>query len=182
MIIQKNLSHKLIDAQIVNGNLRSRNYHLIGSDLRYLTRNLLLELGMDDSMPTLVISECCLIYLQVEQSNALIREMNGFFKNCGFIVYEQIGPHDAFGKMMIRNLTEREITLFGIYEYPTLEAQKERWQSLGFSQVQGWNMLDALKEFISQSTIDLWDSKERLDEVEEWILFCRHYFILFAEK
>jgi O-methyltransferase involved in polyketide biosynthesis len=180
-IIQKSLSQKF-DFTVENGNLRSAHYHIIGADLRHFTQECLGEWGIDSKIPTLVLSECCLIYLQVETSNSLIKDFYTYFENCGFLVYEQICPLDQFGKMMIQNLEERGITLYGITQYPSLDSQIQRFKTLGFSQISGWDMLDAYKECIPQDTIDLWNSIERLDEIEEWNLFCRHYFLLMAIK
>ena len=180
-IIQKSPS-VFRDFTVVNGNLRSAHYHIIGADLRYFTKTALVEWGIDSKIPTLVLSECCLIYLEVDVSNGIIKDFFDFFENCGFILYEQICPNDQFGKMMIKNLEERGITLYGITQYPSLDSQIQRFKTLGLSQISGWDMVDAYREFIPQNTIDLWNSIERLDEIEEWNLFCRHYFLLMAKK
>jgi tRNA wybutosine-synthesizing protein 4 len=53
-------------------------------------------------------------------------------KNTMFVLYEQIKPDDAFGKMMIRNLKSRNIELKGIQAYPDLEHQEKRFIDLGW--------------------------------------------------
>lgn len=186
MIIQKSniLSSKLEQALVMNGNLKSTKYNLIGGDLRnhVKIREQLIDSGLDAQIPTIILSECCLIYLEVDQSNNLIKDFIGLFQTCSFLVYEQIEPKDAFGKMMIQNLAERGITLHGMLEYPTLESQLQRFKALGCGEVKGWNMLQALDQLVPSGVIVEWNQRGRLDEVEEWNLFCRHYFILFAQK
>ena len=50
-----------------------------------------------------------------------------------FVVYEQILPDDAFGSVMLQNLKLRNIELRGIYAYPSLESQKERFLKRGWT-------------------------------------------------
>lgn len=52
--------------------------------------------------------------------------------NTMFVLYEQIKPDDAFGKMMIKNLKSRNIELKGIYQFPELEDQKKRFIDYGW--------------------------------------------------
>ena len=57
-----------------------------------------------DRLPTLFISECVLIYLEVENSDAIIKWAASNFHAAAFVTYEQIRPHDSFGAIMIKNL------------------------------------------------------------------------------
>ena len=82
---------------------------------------------------------------------------------------------------MIQNLSERGIKLYGITEFPSLDSQIERYKTLGFD-VLAWDMNKALEDLVPKEIVEKWNRIERLDEVEEWIMFCNHYFILYAEK
>ena len=57
-----------------------------------------------DSVPTLVLSECVLIYLQTAAADAVVRWAASFFERSLFLCYEQIRPDDAFGQTMLQNL------------------------------------------------------------------------------
>ncbi|RMZ77939.1 hypothetical protein DV738_g4101, partial [Chaetothyriales sp. CBS 135597] len=73
--------------------------------------------GIDPTLPTLLISECCLIYLSPDQADAPIL------------------PHDAFGRTMISNLTARGIHLQTLHKYADLREQKKRLERNGFKNV-----------------------------------------------
>jgi O-methyltransferase involved in polyketide biosynthesis len=64
----------------------------------------LLEHKIDPTLPTLFLSECVLIYVNTTYSAALIKWSTTFFAESMFVIYEQINPNDAFGKMMVTNL------------------------------------------------------------------------------
>jgi tRNA wybutosine-synthesizing protein 4 len=49
------------------------------------------------------ISECVLIYLETDKSDAIIKWCAEFV-NSSFWLYEQINPDDPFGRMMVDNL------------------------------------------------------------------------------
>lgn len=62
------------------------------------------------SAPTLVISECVLIYLDPLDSNRIIDWLTRELSDAMVALYEQIKPDDAFGRMMIHNLQVQSIT------------------------------------------------------------------------
>lgn len=59
------------------------------------------------SLPTLLISECVLIYLDPVHSDAIVRWATDSLQLPVFVLYEQILPGDPFGEVMIRNLQVR---------------------------------------------------------------------------
>lgn len=91
-------------------------------------------------VPTLIISECVLIYLVPEHSNRFLRWVSESFRICGFWMYEQIKPNDPFGHTMIKNLQERGCPLQSIETYPNEASQIERFLSAGFEKVQAKDM------------------------------------------
>lgn len=82
------------------------DYHLIGCDLRKLAdlEAKLVAHKLDPKLPTLFLSECVLIYVNTSDSAALIKWTTTLFSESMFVIYEQINPDDAFGKMMVTNL------------------------------------------------------------------------------
>ena len=75
-------------------------------DIRQLPHASTLPSYLDTNLPTLFISECCLVYMDLNQASDLTRWIADTFKQAGvgLIIYEPIGGNDAFGKVMIRNL------------------------------------------------------------------------------
>ncbi len=57
------------------------------------------------SKPTIILSECVLVYLPPRDSDALIQFLSTQFTTATMVVYEQILPHDPFGKQMLKNLS-----------------------------------------------------------------------------
>ena len=56
------------------------------------------------SVPTLFLSECVLVYMAVKDSSQLIAWAASRWERAAFVIYEQIRPHDAFGRVMMQNL------------------------------------------------------------------------------
>ncbi len=74
-------------------------YSLIGCDLcdTAAVAAMLARARIDPTLPTLVLSECVLTYVNPAQANALITQFARDFAECVVVTYEQIMPDDAFG-------------------------------------------------------------------------------------
>ncbi|KAK1146565.1 hypothetical protein N8T08_002995 [Aspergillus melleus] len=198
--------------------LHTETYHLHALDLRWLkpqakseqttttttTTNLLgkedrgdngiddprtLLRDVDPTIPTLLISECCLIYLTPREAADVV----DFFTQTlfpaatgsqdgaaplGLILYEPIRPHDAFGRTMVSNLATRGIQLQTLHQYATLESQRQRLRDQGFAHGQA----AADVHFIWERWVDEMEKErvaglEMLDEMEEWNLLAQHYCV-----
>ena len=162
--------------------LYGSDYFLVSGDLKQFdsVESHLQELGLDKSIPTLFISECFLIYLTRQESDHILRQIQLHFKDACMLVYEQILPSDAFGSMMIRNLAERDITLYSIHDFPDLDSQKKRYLDLGWKNVDAFDLNLFWNTFIDKIEQSRVKKCEFLDEIEEYTLFGSHYFILFA--
>jgi [phosphatase 2A protein]-leucine-carboxy methyltransferase len=75
-------------------------------DIRNLPLASQLPPYLQADLPTIFISECCLVYMDIENASSLLKWACQTFQEAGVgvILYEQIGGHDAFGRMMVRNL------------------------------------------------------------------------------
>lgn len=160
-------------------------YELVSCDLRKLAdfQNVLLnQCGLDPSLPTLFLSECVLIYMTVAQSSALLQWVTQTFSTSYFVLYEQVEPNDSFGQTMLENLKARGCPLLSILEFPTLASQQKRLLDLQWDYVEVWNMESIWNDVVMRDKQEKLrvDSLEFLDEVEEWNLFNRHYFIALA--
>ena len=88
---------------------------------------------VNPDLPTLIITECLLIYMRAEDTQEVLNWTMNFFGAQGqiaYVNYEMIKPDDQFGRMMVENLENRGCQLLGIHDCPTLEAQKKRMTDL----------------------------------------------------
>ncbi|CEP10343.1 hypothetical protein [Parasitella parasitica] len=164
--------------------LLGKDYSLLGGDLRNWPdiAKRLLDAGLDLELPVLFLSECVFIYISPEESNAILRWITDQVKNAMFILYEQIKPDDAFGKMMIRNLKSRNIELKGIRAYPDLMHQEKRFKDLGWQNVKAVDINTIHDKYLDRSEIARMSKLEILDELEEWQLLSAHYCVALAVR
>ena len=150
---------------------------------------------VEEDIPTLLISECCLIYLPPDDADRVLEAFSNMINHTtpiGIVIYEPIRPHDAFGRTMVANLTARGIHLQTLKKYDSLEKQQMRMKAfaLGYSSRDG---SEEVGEGVGVMDLDfMWnrwlDKKEKervlglefMDEVEEFVLLMQHYCIAWA--
>jgi [phosphatase 2A protein]-leucine-carboxy methyltransferase len=161
------------------------SYFCHGLDLRDLTQNTfgaeslapILE-GIETDIPTLLISECCLCYLELEQAKAVISYFASRIANISVIIYEPVRPSDPFGQQMVSNLAARRIRMPTLEAYQEIRDQKTRLEEAGFSSgVEALTIQDIWRSWISTEDKETVDNLEGLDEVEEWNLLASHYVV-----
>ncbi|KAE8391066.1 S-adenosyl-L-methionine-dependent methyltransferase [Aspergillus alliaceus] len=155
--------------------------------------------GVDATLPTLLISECCLVYLSPSEAADVVGyftslffgegdksddhtasyvESTGSGTPLGLILYEPIRPDDAFGRTMVSNLATRGIHLQTLHQYASLAAQRKRLQEQGFSGGRAVADVDFLWErWVSEEEKERVSRLEMLDEMEEWKLLAQHYCV-----
>ena len=67
-------------------------------------KHLLLQAGLQPHLPTMVLAECVLVYMEPAHSASLIQCLGAMLPTAACVVYEQIRPEDAFGRQMLLNL------------------------------------------------------------------------------
>jgi len=164
----------------------SDNYSLMSCDLTQkdlgdVLRKLLNTANFNVDLPTLILSECCLIYLEPEESDNVIKWLADYC--CGItqmVMYEQIEPKDPFGRQMCDHLKRMGCELKSINKYPTRESLVERFTSLGWDET----CLDTIKDMnyiydrcLPKSDILRIQRIELFDEFEEWRMIQSHYCI-----
>lgn len=179
--------------------LHSPSYHIHPVDLRSLSADSSLSEilpGVDRELPTLLISECCLIYLSPTEAAQVLSfftehvfgpsgkmtagedSQQGSQAPLGLILYEPIRPDDPFGRTMVSNLAARGIQLQTLHKYASLEAQRARLREHGLCSGQAAADIDFIWErWVSEEEKERVASLEMLDEMEEWRLLARHYCI-----
>ena len=164
--------------------LITSGYCVHPQDLRHLPRKKEPLARVDTTIPTLVISECCLVYLPPNDADAVLQYFSKLFPATtplAVVIYEPIRPHDPFGRTMISNLASRGLQLQTLEKYHDLSQQAERLRSHAFSTQQGNGGAEAADmDFIWHQWIAM-EEKERveglewMDEVEEFVLLAKHY-------
>ncbi|KAK5657668.1 hypothetical protein OQA88_2740 [Cercophora sp. LCS_1] len=151
--------------------------HCHGLDLRTLTPQSELLPGVDPTVPTLLISECCLCYLSPPEASNVLAHFSTRIQNIGIVIYEPIKPGDPFGQMMVSNLAARGIRMPTLEVYKQPEDQEERLRAAGFREVRQMTVDRIWDKWVDEDEKERVEGLEWLDEVEEWKLLSGHYIV-----
>jgi [phosphatase 2A protein]-leucine-carboxy methyltransferase len=157
------------------------NIHAI--DLRTISPSSLPTIpNLHQNAPTLLLSECCLIYLTPEHNAQILTAFTQHLLPApaplALVLYEPIRPNDPFGRTMVANLASRGIRLLTLQRFEDLAAQRARLKTYGFEASQR----AADTEFLWRTWVGEGEKArvaecEMLDEVEEWVLLAKHYCV-----
>lgn len=164
------------------GRIITSNYSLVPVDLRDtdVLAAQLQSAGFDLSAPTLVVSECVLVYMEPAASNKVVAWLAAHLPCAVMVVYEQIHPHDAFGRQMVSNLESRGCPLRGISATPTLDAHKQRMTVNGWRHADAWDMHSLYCSYLDPADKARMQRLELFDEFEEWQMIQEHYCVVVA--
>eukprot|EP00064_Thunnus_orientalis_P003279 superscaffoldBa00000260_g3288 len=176
--------------------MSSSHYRLLGVDVREESQveEALGTAGLEWAAPTLILSEVVLTYMETQRSDAVISWAAKLLPQSLFVMYEQIHPHDPFGRIMQDHFLKLNSTLHALQQYPDAAAQTDRFLDKASMQttylllrlVNGWeqcvclDMNDFYLTLVPEEERHRVESLEPFDEYEEWHQKCSHYFILTA--
>lgn len=166
--------------------VNSHQYKLFAQDIRetdLLAFNLT-NLGVDFSAPTLVMTECLLVYLKKEDSDRILQTVSSMFQGDLLILnYEMIHPSDPFGKVMVENLENRGCQLLGIYDCPNEDFQIKRMKETAqLPSAECYNMSEIYAKKLEQTEKKRIEKLEIFDEFEEWELLQKHYCLCLGKR
>ncbi|KAI8770658.1 leucine carboxyl methyltransferase 1 [Biomphalaria glabrata] len=177
------LSGEDSDIMMNKAELHSANYHLVSANLRNIgaLESKLSASGIDRALPTMFLSECVLVYIEVDTTEKLIKWIADSFPTSFFINYEQVNMTDAFGQVMIENLKARDCVLSGVSACSSLTTQMNRFLNNGWT---GGDALDmsVVYRYIPQEDVHRMERLELLDERELLDQLLRHYCLVWAYK
>ena len=175
-----------------DGSLYSPTYNIHPVDLRDLhgpsdEGEMKLLRNVDTNRSTLIISECCLVYLPPHAADQVLQYFTcHLFPETTSLytaIYEPINPDDSFGRVMVQNLAARGIVLQTIQEYGTLSRQKRRLENVGFTDSQeALDISMAWDQWVIGPEKERISKLEMLDEVEEWNMLAKHYCIAWGSR
>lgn len=143
---------------------------------------------LDSSLPTLIISECCLMYLTADSGDKIIAWCGNTFKStvtfCSFdpILSDDL-ESDPFSKVMLENFETRGLDTRSLLDYPSRNSAVDRFKK-HFSVVDSFTMLqlETTESLVSKQQRREVMIKAALDEYEEWNLLAGHYLLILAVK
>ncbi|KAL5512601.1 hypothetical protein ACEPAG_3254 [Sanghuangporus baumii] len=177
------------DVTLLNGgtSLRSPAYNLLATDLRKppaVSLEPALAGGtpplVDLNMPTLLLFECVLAYMQPNESSGIISWFMDCFRGSspiGAIVYEMFGLSDPFGRVMKNNLKTRNIELPGTEPYTSYDSLPKRFTAHGFKLAKALTLKEIRNSRLPAEDVERNLRLETLDEIEELDLVLDHYAI-----
>lgn len=171
------------DIQMNKTEIHSQDYHLISVNLRDIKEleNKLHDCHIDKSLPTIFITECVLVYIDLDKTNILLKWISDNFQTALFLNYEQVNMHDKFGEVMIENLKQRDCSLPSVSACASLQSQKSRFIDTGWESADGMEMTHVYK-CLPKTDIDRIERLEFMDERELLDQLFSHYCIVWAWK
>jgi [phosphatase 2A protein]-leucine-carboxy methyltransferase len=181
------LCRKLLHIPSTSASYHSDTYNIHALDLRSLAdpseeKPLPQIPNLNPSIPTLILSEMCLVYLQPSTVQSVVSSLLTHYLQpatpASLILYEPILPRDAFGRTMISNLQTRNIHLHTLIAYPELGDQRARLQGYGLTS--GAKVADTntiWRRWINEEEKERIAGLEFLDELEELEMLLRHYCV-----
>ncbi len=168
---------------IAGSDLHGMDYHIVGADMRQLKQvtDKLESCSIDKNLPTLVVAECVLVYMETDHSANLLHWLAQSFQTVFFVNYEQVNMADRFGQVMVENLRARMCSLHGIKHCLSLDTQKQRFISQGWQGAEAWEM-NTVYANLPAADLHRIEALEFLDEHELLQQLFHHYCIVWAYK
>ena len=141
----------------------------------------LLNYNFDFNLPTVILSECVITYMEERDSTNLIKFLASKLPHASFIVYEQIRPSDGFGEFMVEHFKTIGSPIKGVHKYSDTKCQTRRYKDCGWQHCQTRTLTQVWDSF-DQEEINRIKTLEPFDEYEEFVLKTSHYLVVCASN
>ncbi|XP_065831277.1 leucine carboxyl methyltransferase 1-like [Oscarella lobularis] len=162
--------------------LHSSGYHLVGVDITDVEtlEKVVASLEISRELPTLILAECVLVYLEPARSRRLIAWAGQYFSVTSiFINYGPVNVCDRFGRVMVENLRMRRAAFLGADDCTDLEKQREVFVECGWEESRSVDMLEVYGT-LPQEDVQRIERLEFLDERELLEQLLQHYSVSWA--
>lgn len=141
--------------------------------------------NLSPTIPTLLLSECCLCYLPASTSASILANFATRYipvpTPLAAVIYEPTHPHTPFGRRMAANLRQsRNLHLPGVDGVASPSAQRARLRAAGLdtaARAADGKWLYASERWVPAAERSRVERLEWVDEVEEWELLVGHYCV-----
>ncbi|GAU98901.1 hypothetical protein RvY_09980-1 [Ramazzottius varieornatus] len=166
---------------VINSSAKGK-YLLVGMDLRENAdfTALCTELNIDRFVPTFILSEVVLTYLEDNHVLRILSACSETFPSSVSLNYEQIQPNDPFGVIMMKHFTKQGTPLMNVPKYVSADSHQRRFNSTGWTSSVALSVSEFWHRFITVEERKRVDTLEPFDEHEEFVEKCRHYVIALA--
>lgn len=184
-ILKIHQSDPQLSSELSPDQLHSKNYHLLPIDLCDISslQNLCKSYS-DPGLPTLIISECVLCYINADATLKILNSFHSHFSNAAISIYEPMSLDDNFGAVMSSNLSNRGLSLPSMNVFKDLKAQYNRLaqsfshivdNGISSSAIFANDLYNIYNTWISADEKVRLSRLEFLDELEELFLLLKHY-------
>lgn len=188
------LGNALEDTHATADGIVSSTYVLLGMDLGTLHQGAWERAAayLDPALPTLLLCECVLAYMDVDVANAALRACLATLPHASILSYDMCISSDShgpaptrFGQVMLQNLAARKLTLPGARGCTSKAAYVERFQHLAehasHLECQAYTLRESWHQLEGQERRRV-SMLEHLDEVEELEMLLEHYCIAWMDR
>jgi [phosphatase 2A protein]-leucine-carboxy methyltransferase len=159
----------------LSDSLETQRYRLIPIDLRRIDQLERVIAQLNPDIPTLVVSEAVLCYIESNISNEIISTLQCHFHQGAIAIYDPIGGEGSFGDVMVENLRIRNLRMPSLLEFNTLEKYEQRLLQSGITNVKIDDTYTIYNNWIADDEKKRVSRLEFLDEIEELKLLLEHY-------
>jgi len=165
--------------------LHGSRYHVIAAniiDLPQLQKKLSECSGFKFDTPTLLLSECVLVYIDPVKVDSFLQwAASSFQSSIALINHEQLNIFDKFGQVMLDNLSQRGCSLPGIEACRNKTSHIDRLLSAGWNNGHCWTMNEIYK-MLPKDEVERVEKIEFLDEKELVSQLFDHYCVSYGWK
>ncbi|KRX22335.1 Leucine carboxyl methyltransferase 1, partial [Trichinella nelsoni] len=162
-----------------NDVMHALNYHIMAGDLCN-TDDLMekfLSIPIDFSKPTLFLSECVLVYVDVDRTKNLLHMLSNKFAKACFLDYEPSNLNSIFGRKFLENMAQMKVSVSGAPFCESVDSMRQIYVENGWSNFKSWKVSGVYLNFLPRQdrermeTLDLLDDPEMLKQMLDHYLF-----------